>query len=258
MSQEHSAYTEPVSLKINIGQRSHEHNEAHKRNGDNDNEIGLVDIDDFFEDSLIQEDTIDTLHESSEEYHEEETKEDDDGEEVIDSVSRWDSEQIEDVATDEHNETEAVIDETPKSGFSESVEDGAFMITAEVVRQYGLAYPGGYMTFERDFQTKWVEQIQNPLGEEIQAKKSEKNKMDVFTQFSHVTLEEFNEVVTLTEFERDEYLAEHHMDKDDFKNWELVIKYWEEAEDLAFSDETFVADIAKGAFIAELEKAKIE
>ena len=259
MSPEAFEHAELSEVKINIGRRSHEHNEAHKRKSDNDNKIGLVDTDTSFEDTLLPEDTIeqtDVLEESEEK--DEMVVEEIDQVIIIDSVSGWGSEQVEDVAADTSNETEVAVKETPKSGFSESFEDGAFVITAEVVRQYALTYEGGYMAFERDFQTKWVQPIQNPLGEEAPIKKREKNKMDVFTQFSHVTLEEFNEVVNLSEIELDEYLAEHHMDKDDFKNWKLVIKYWEDAEDLAFSNETLIADIAKGAFIAELEKAKLE
>ena len=259
MSPEAFEHAEPSEVRINIGRRSHEHNEAHKRKSDNDNELGLVDTGTFFEDNLLEEDTIEQTDELEEgEEQDDVVVEEIDEVIIIDSASRWGSEQAEDFASDERNETEAAIEETPKSGFSESVEDGAFMITAEVVRQYGLTYEGGYMAFEKDFQTKWVQPIQNPLGEEAPIKKREKNKMDVFTQFSHVTLEEFNEVVNLSESELDEYLAEHHMDKDDFENWKLVIKYWEDSEDLAFSNETLVADIAKGAFIAELEKAKIE
>ena len=234
MSPEAFEHAEPTLLKINVGSGSHAYNEQHKKSFE---ESDAFEVEDEFEDD---ETTVDEEVSAAQLESE--------------SAPRWDTEVAVDSVDEMSNESEVI---SKNEGF-ESIEDGAFMISAEVVRAYGLQYPGGYMAFEKDFQTKWVQPIQNPLGEENQSKKSAKNKMDVFTQFSHVTLDEFNEVVNLDEAALDEYLAEHHMDKDDFENWKLVIKYWEDADDLAFDNETLVADIAKGAFAAELEKEKVK
>ena len=140
----------------------------------------------------------------------------------------------------------------------EAIQDGAFMISTESVQRYALAYPGGYRAFEDAFKRDWVEKIQDPITVKRPSlmKKSSTSKMDVFTQFSHVTLEEFNEVVVLPAIEQEAYLAEHHMDPDDFENWKKVMEYWENSDKLAFSVKTRFGDIARGAFAAKLEEDK--
>ena len=219
MSPEHFGNAEPVSLKIKIGEKSHEH---HNRHFDGD-----------LDDGLEQEEVV-----AAEESAFNDTE----------STPRWETEQD----YDDTEEEESVAAEST----IEAIEDGAFMISAESVRQYGLQYPGGYMAFERDFQTKWVAPIQDPFGKEV--KKSNKNKMDAFTQFSHVSVKEFGNVMDLPDLEREEYLAEHHIDADDFENWRLVMEFWENSDKLAFDEETLVGDVARGAFAAKLEEDKLE
>lgn len=140
----------------------------------------------------------------------------------------------------------------------EVVQDGAFMISAESVVRYAREFEGGYGEFEKKLKSDWVDKIQDPITVKRPSlvKKSGTNKMDVFTQFSHVTLEEFNEVVALPAIELEAYLAEHHMDAEDFENWKKVIEYWENSDKLAFSVKTSFGDVVRGAFAAKLEEDK--
>jgi anti-sigma28 factor (negative regulator of flagellin synthesis) len=240
LSPENFGHAEPVSLRINIGQKSHEHNKAYRENYDNDNEIGLIDTDTSFE---VEDMFVDAPEEITPEEH---------PASVIvkkTEIPQWDFQlESEDSSIEQNNETAEI---------AEAIEDGAYMISAEAVRQYGLQYEGGYMKFERDFQIKWVNPIQDPLHQEGM-KKSAKNKMDAFMQFSHVSVEEFNNVIHLPDLEKEEYLAEHHIDADDFENWSMVLEFWENSDDLAFDEETLFGDVARGAFIAKLEKDKLE
>lgn len=79
-------------------------------------------------------------------------------------------------------------------------------------------------------------------------------KMSVFTQYAHLTVEEFDEVVTLGTLERQAYLAEHQMDESDFEAWKQVMISWQNSDALVFDEAALFGDVVRGAYIADLEK----
>jgi hypothetical protein len=266
MSPEDFKDAEPISLNIKIGQGSHAHNEYHKRHHDTPRES--VD-DDVFEEKVDEEEegVLDGEETVNEDINDEE-------ELAIDTAPRWESELVEEIekvfgpvdvaayedsvdVADKYTEEETSV--PTEASIFEATEDGAFMISAKVVREYALAYPHGYQAFEKDLKALWVEKIQDPVTVQRsrEVKKSDKSRMDVFTQFSHITVAEFNEVAKLPPLELEEYLAEHHIDAEDFENWRLVMEFWEGSDDLAFDEETLFGDVVRGAFIAKLEKDRI-
>jgi hypothetical protein len=162
--------------------------------------------------------------------------------------SEYDGEDEEVLAPEEDEIAEAIAT-------LDAIQDDAFVISPETVRAYALTYPGGYMAFEKDLQT-FVATIQNPLHTEQIHKKGERNKMDVFSLISHITVEEFNQVASLRGIELEEYIAEHRIDAEDLSAWKMVMEYWQSLDELAFSEDTTVGDVARGAFAAKIEKDK--